>query len=123
MISRRLTLWALAYGLLIWLEATLIIRWAGDLVFIPENKLWTVGGFVITALIAYAIGWFFFATFQTPPAARAAAASLICAWIEDVFPTMTAAQERLFAGWLVWGYGIGLLSGLWPARLPRVPVK
>ena len=134
MISRRLTLWALAYGLLIWLEATLIIRWAGDLVFIPENKLWTIGGFVVTALIAYAIGWCFFATFQTPPAARAAAALLICAvgliafafvfaWIDDVFPNMTAAQERLFAGWLVWGYGIGLLSGLWPARLPRVPTK
>ncbi|MBL8781385.1 MAG: DUF5367 family protein [Alphaproteobacteria bacterium] len=124
--------WAIAYGLFIWLEATLIIRWAGDLVFVPESTIWTVSVFVLTAPLVYAIGWFFFATFQTPPGARAAAAVLICAagliadamvvlWIDNVFPTMTEAQARLFAGWVPWAYGLGLLSGVWPSRLIRVP--
>ncbi len=132
MISPRLALWALAYGLLIWFEATLIIRWAGDLIFIPENKIWTIGGFVVTAALVFAVGWFFFATFQTPPAARAASAILICAvgliadafvfsWIDTVFPDMSSEQQRLFAVWIVWAYGVGLISGLWPQKLIRVP--
>ena len=132
MISQRLALWALAYGLFIWLEATLIIRWAGDLIFIPESTIWTIGGFIMTAVIVYGIGWFFFTTFQTSPAARAAATVLICAvgliadafvfvWIDAVLPYMTDAQERLFASWVAWAYGLGLLSGIWPARLIRVP--
>ena len=41
--------------------------------------------------------------------------------IDRVFPDMTSAQERLFAAWLAWAYGIGLVSGIWPARMPRVP--
>jgi hypothetical protein len=133
-IPHRTALWALAYGLFIWLEATLIIRWAGDLIFIPESTVWTVGGFILTAPLVYAIGWFFFATFQTPPGARAAAAVLICAagliadafvfvWIDSVFPYMADAQERLFASWVLWAYGLGLLSGVWPARLIRVPAN
>ena len=132
MISQRLALWALAYGIFIWLEATLIIRFAGDLIFVPESMAWTIGGFVVTAVLAFAIGWFFFATFQTPPAARAAAAIFICAigligdafvfsWIDTVFPQMTAEQQRLFACWVAWAYGVGLISGLWPKNLMRVP--
>jgi hypothetical protein len=132
MISLRLALWALGYGLLIWFEAAVIIRWAGDLVFVPESAVWTVGLFVVTAWLVFAIGWFFFYTFQTPPRERAGAAIVICAAglvadafltlsIDRVFPDMTPAQERLFAAWLAWAYGIGLVSGIWPARMPRVP--
>ena len=132
MISQRVALWALGYGLLIWFEATLMIRWAGDLIFVPESVPWTVGSFVITAWLVFAVGWFFFYTFQTAPIVRAQAAILICAVglvadafvtlaIDRVFPDMTAPQERLFAAWLAWAYGIGLVSGLWPLRMPRVP--
>ena len=130
MISHRVALWAL--GLFIWFESTIIIRWAGNLVFVPENVPWIIGTFAATALLVFSIGWFFFATFQTPPPARAAAAILICAiglvadagvfgWINDVFPQMTASQERLFAGWVAWAYGLGVISGLWPRHLLRVP--
>ena len=132
MITQRTALYALAYGLLIWFEATLMIRWAGDLIFVPESVPWTVGSFVITAWLVFAVGWFFFYTFQTAPIVRAQAAILICAVglvadafvtlaIDRVFPDMTAPQERLFAAWLAWAYGIGLVSGLWPLRMPRVP--
>ncbi|HEX5690483.1 MAG TPA: DUF5367 family protein [Roseiflexaceae bacterium] len=132
MISRRVALWALGYGLLIWFEATLIIRWADDLIFVPESFAWSVGLFLLTAWLVFAVGWFFFYAFQTPPIERAGAAILICAvglvantfvtlFIDRVFPNMTAPQERLFAAWLAWAYGIGLVSGVWPARMPRVP--
>lgn len=132
MIPTRLALWAVGYGLLIWLEATLIIRWTGDLIFVPGDAVWIAGTFVVTSITVFLVGWFFFASFQTPPQTRAAAALLICAtglmadafvlsWIDVVFPDMDAAQARLFAIWLSWAYGLGLLSGLWPKKLPYVP--
>jgi hypothetical protein len=47
--------------------------------------------------------------------------AVVIGWIDIAFPDMSAGQERLFASWIVWAYGIGLLSGLWPRRLARVP--
>lgn len=132
MISNRLALYAMAYGLLIWFEATVIVRWFGGFVLIPGNTLLTVAVFLLTVPLVFAIGWFFFTAFQTKPLERAVTTILICAaglvadafvfvWIENVFPVMSATQERMFASWLLWAYGLGLLSGIWPARLPRVP--
>ena len=133
MLSRRLTLWALGYGLLVWFETTLIIRWAVNIIFVPDSLPWTIGGFVVTAGLVFVVGWVFFTTFKTPPAARAASAIVICSvglvadacvfgWINLVFPDMTLPQQRLFAGWVAWAYGIGLVSGIWPKHLYRVPV-
>jgi zinc transporter ZupT len=132
MIAPRLALWAIAYGLLIWFEATLTIRFLGNYVLVPGNTLLTVAVFALTVPLVVAIGWFFFAAFQTRPLDRAIAAILICAsglsadafvfvWIENVFPVMSATQGRMFASWLLWAYGVGLLSGVWPRILPRVP--
>ena len=130
--STRLALWAIGYGLLIWFEATIIIRWAGDLIFVPDNLAWTIATFMVSVVIVFLVGWTFFATFQTPPSARMGAAVLIVAVglvaetfvflrIEGVFPDMTLAQQREFAAWVVWSYGLGLLSALWPRLLWRVP--
>lgn len=132
MISTRLTLWAVGYGLLIWFEATLIIRWVGNLIFVPGDTVWMGGVFFVTSVAVFLIGWSFFAWFRTPPPTRTAAALIICAtgliadaivlsWLDVVFPEMNAAQARLFAIWLSWAYGLGLLSGVWPKSLPYVP--
>ena len=132
MIPTRLALWAIAYGLLIWFEATLMIRFLGNYLLVPGNTLLTVAVFALTVPLVVAIGWFFFAAFQTRPLERAIAAILICAagliadacvfvWIETVCPVRSETQGRMFASWLLWAYGIGLLSGVWPRRLPRVP--
>jgi hypothetical protein len=133
MISSRLTAWALGYGLVVWFETTLIIRWFVDLIFIPDSLVWTVGGFAITAGLVFVVGWVFFAWMKTPPVQRMASAIIICsiglvadafvfAYIDQVFPSMTLEQQRLFAGWVVWAYGIGLVSGIWPRHLYWVPV-
>lgn len=125
-------MWAIGYGLLIWFEATIIIRWAGDLIFVPESVPWTVGTFLVSAVLVFVVGWAFFATFQTPPASRTTSAILIVAvgllantfvflHIDAVFPEMTLAQQHQFAAWTVWSYGLGQLSAIWPKRLWRVP--
>lgn len=132
MISQRTAIYALAFGLLIWFEATLTARWLGDYIFVPSDMSRTIMLFALTPAIVYAVGWFFFYTFQTPREARASAAILICAiglvanaavlgWIDMVLPDMDVAEGRLFASWVAWAYGIGLLSGLWPRHLARVP--
>jgi len=134
MLSRRLTLWSLGYGLLIWFEAALTIRLLGNYIFVPDRLIWMALIFAGTAVLAFAIGWFFFQWFQTTPAQRAATALLICAvgLIGDTavlmlpdffFPGMTKDQLFWFSAWFAWGYGIGLLSGLWPRFLYGVPVE
>ena len=132
MISQRTALFAIGYGLLIWFEATLMIRWFGDWVFQPDNLQVTIGLFVGTLLVVYSVGWFFFWSFKTPREERAAAAILICAIglvanaavlgaSAQVFPAFTLAQHQLFASWVAWAYGTGLLSGLWPRKMPLLP--
>jgi len=133
MLSRRLTLWALGFGLLIWFEAAATIRFFGDYIFVPDRLVWMAIIFAGTAVLAFSIGWFYFYCFKTPPAQRAASALLICAvgLLGDTgilmqpgffFPSMTNQQIAWFGAWFAWGYGIGLLSGLWPSRLYGVPV-
>ena len=111
----------------------MIIRLGLDLIFIPDSFIWTVGGFAVTAALGFVVGWVYFAWLKTPPIARLASALVICsvglvadafvfAYIDQVFPAMTLAQQRLFAGWVVWAYGIGLISGIWPRKLYGVPV-
>ena len=132
MIQPRTALFALGYGALIWFEATLTIRFLGDSIFIPENLQFTAALFALTPLIVYAVGWCFFYMLKTPREERAAAAILICAiglvgdaavlgWSTTVLPDLDMEQQRLFASWVAWAYGTGLLSGLWPSKMPGVP--
>ena len=134
MISNRLALWAIGYGLLIWFEATVMVRWFGDYLFVPRQTALTIAVFAAAVPLVFAIGWFFFASFKTSPLERAASAIIIVAagliadafvfvWIENVFPVMGTTQARMFASWLLWAYGIGLLSGVWPRRLRWVPAE
>ena len=132
MIQQRTALYALGYGALIWLEATLTIRYLGNWIFMPQDMQATAALFALTPLVVYAVGWCFFYMFKTPREERAAAAILICAiglvgdalvlgWSTTVYPDFDADQQRLFASWVAWAYGTGLLSGLWPSRMPGVP--
>jgi hypothetical protein len=134
MLSRNLTLWAIGYGLLIWFEAALTIRILGNYIFVPDHLVWMAMIFAGTAALAFAIGWFFFQWFQTTPPQRAGSALLICAvgLIGDTivlmqpdlfFPGMTKDQVAWFGAWFAWGYGVGLLSGLWPRVLYGVPAE
>lgn len=131
-IQPRTALYALAYGLFIWFEATLSIRWFADWIFIPGNSSATFALFALTPALVYAFGWFFYRMFATPRDERAAAAILICAvgliadaaalgWNDMVFPDLDFDQQRLLASWIAWAYGTGLISGLWPRKLPLLP--
>lgn len=132
LIRPRTALFAVGYGLLIWFEATIMIRWLGEWVFLPQSTPFTIALFAVTVLVVYSIGWCFFYMFRTPHVERAASAVLICAaglianaavigWNAQVFPSFTPEQHRLFASWVVWAYGTGLISGIWPRQMPFMP--
>jgi hypothetical protein len=132
LIRPRTALFAVGYGLLIWFEATIMIRWLGEWIFLPQSTPFTIALFAVTVLVVYSIGWCFFYMFRTPHVERAASAVLICAaglianaavigWNAQVFPSFTPEQHRLFASWVVWAYGTGLISGIWPRQMPFMP--
>ena len=132
LIRPRTALFAVGYGLLIWFEATIMIRWLGEWIFLPQSTPFTVALFAATVLVVYSVGWCFFYMFRTPHVERAASAVLICAaglianaavigWNAQVFPSFTPEQHRLFASWVVWAYGTGLISGIWPRQMPFMP--
>jgi hypothetical protein len=125
-------IWAVLYGLYIWVQATLTIRWVGDSIFKPDDPLFMVIVFVVSFGLVYGAGYFFFKLFKLNPFQRADAAILICAaglladipvflYTDFFFPDMTAEQFPWFAAWVVWGYGVGILTGVFPKRLAGLP--
>lgn len=124
--------WAVLYGLYIWLQATLTIRWFGDSIFVPSEPLLMLAVFLVSIGLVYGAGYFFFKLFALNPFQRADAAILICAagLIADIpvllyqpffLPHMTAEQLPWFAAWVFWGYGVGILTGVFPKHIAGLP--
>lgn len=120
------------YGLYIWVQATLTIRLAGEWIFVPDDVLYMTAVFAVSFLLVYGAAYFFFKLFALGPGGRAEAAILICAagLIADIpvflygdvfFPDMSAAQFSWFGAWVMWGYGTGILTGVFPRHLAGLP--
>ena len=58
-------LFAIGYGLLIWFEATIMIRWLGEWIFLPESTAFTIALFAATVVVVYTVGWCFFYMFAS----------------------------------------------------------
>jgi hypothetical protein len=124
--------WAVLYGLYIWIQATLTIRWFGGSIFIPDEPYFMAIVFLASIGLVYGAGYFFYKLFALNPFQRADAAILICAagLIADIpvilylpffFPDMTAAQMPWFAAWVISGYGAGILTGVFPRHIAGLP--
>lgn len=124
--------WAVLYGLYIWVQATLTIRWFGESIFRPDEPVFMAIVFLVSLGLVYGAGYFFYKLFSLNPFQRADAAILICAagLIADIpvllykdffFPDMTVAQVQWFAVWVFWGYGVGILTGVFPKHIPGLP--
>lgn len=71
--------WAVLYGLYIWVQATLTIRWFGDSIFVPDDTARMAVVFIVSLGLVYGAGYFFYKLFSLNPFQRADAAILICA--------------------------------------------
>ena len=125
-------IWAILFGLYIWVQATITIRLGTDLIFKPDDLGYMAIVFAVTGIAVYGAGIFFYRLFSLSPFDRATAGILICAvglladmpvaiHYKDVFPDMTPEQFSWFVAWVIWGYGVGILTGIWPKNLPGLP--
>ena len=121
--------WAVLYGLYIWVQATLTIRWFGDAIFRPGEPFYMAFVFVVTIGLVYGAGWFFYRMFKLNGLDRAIAGIVICAAIcfanipallntSWFFPDIKAGQLPWLAAWDLWGIGVGILTGILPNNLP-----
>jgi hypothetical protein len=125
-------IWAVIYGLYIWVQATLTIRWFGSYIFLPNEPAIMAGVFLVTVGMVYGAAYFFYKMFALTAFQRADAAILICAagLVADIpvflywhifFPDLSTALTPWVAAWIMWGYGIGILTGVVPRHLPGLP--
>jgi hypothetical protein len=125
-------IWAVLYGLYIWAQATLTIRWFGGFILRPDDPVFMSVVFLVTVGLVYGVGYFFYKLFMLDPFQRADAGILICAagLIADIpvflyasvfFPDMTPEQFPWFAAWVVWGFGVGILTGVIPKHIAGLP--
>jgi hypothetical protein len=124
--------WALLYGLYIWVQVTLTIRWFGDWIFKPDDAVFMGIVFLASVGLVYGAGYFFYKLFMLSPFQRADAGVLICAagLLADIpvflhksffFPDMTPEQFPWFAAWAIFGYGVGILTGVFPKHIAGLP--
>lgn len=120
-------IWAFLYGLYIWFQATLTIRFFPNEIFKPDDPLFMVAVFAFSGLAVYAAAWVFFRLFDLGIRHRFEAVALICGaglfadigvaiYIRDVFPAMDPRAHGWFAAWVFWGYAVGLMTPFWPRR-------
>lgn len=127
------TVFFVGLGFLLWLVATIFFRLLGQFLLDPASPALVAATFVLTApVIALAI-YPAYAVVGVDAAERPAAAALVVlpGMLLDVlslfffgtsFPNLSvlsASADALFGAWLLWAYGLILLSGFFPRRTPR----
>lgn len=121
-------------GLLLWLLATLFFRVIGQFLLDPGSPVLVVAVFVLTGpLIAGAV-YPAYALRNLPDEDRPAAAVCIAlpgmlidvfalAFFGTLFPNLSAlsdASDALFGAWLLWAYGLILVTGIFPRHSVRL---
>ncbi len=108
---------------MIWLIATLIIRFWGEIFFIPDNNLSMLTNFLFSLFFLPPLAYSLFNWQNVEPFQRKDAA--ICLAIPGMlfdalstyffpwfFPNLPDGANGVFGAWLLWGYAIVLITGL-----------
>ena len=108
---------------LIWLIATLVLRFWGQTFFIPESNVSMVASFLFSLFFLPPLAYSLFHWQNVKPMQRrdAAICLAIPGMLLDVmatyffpyfFPNMSNGANGAFGAWLLWGYAIVLMTGL-----------
>ena len=108
---------------LIWLIATLVLRFWGQTFFIPDNNLSMIASFLFSLFFLPPLAYSLFYWQNVEPVVRkdAAICLAIPGMLLDVmatyffpyfFPNMPYEANGVFGAWLLWGYAIMLMTGL-----------
>lgn len=110
-------------GVLVWLEATVVIRLWGHKFFIPESNLSMGGTFLFSLLFLPLLVYALFRWKQIPPHQCSTAAICLAApgllldvvfvyFFRQFFPNMPATADGAVGSCLLWGYALVLVTGL-----------
>lgn len=121
-----------AWGFVLWVTATIFLRFLGRVLLDPQSVV-VVLTFVVTVPLIAAATYTVYAHRSLTAAERPAAAACVVLpgilldvfsllAFGSVFPRLSstsASADAVFAAWILWAYGLILLTGFFPQRLPR----
>lgn len=118
------------WGCLVWIGATASFRWFGGWLIQPANPGWMILFYLLTIPIVAAITLPLYrgrraAGLNLPAAAAAIAVPgmlldiVSLNWYSSMFPSMSVDSAPAFTAWLMWAYGLILLSGWTGVRRNR----
>lgn len=112
---------------MIWLVATLIIRFWGEIFFIPDSNVSMIASFLFSVFFLPPLAYSLFVWQNIEPMQRKDAA--ICLAIPGMlldaltnyffpyfFPNLPDAANGAFGAWLLWGYAIVLITGIFTSQ-------
>ena len=116
-------IFSLVFGFSVWLIATLIFRFWGDVFFLIENAFVLIGFFLSTIPILYLLAKWVFNRYKLTGSRRLestvlmAIPGMICdvaclKFHYSVFPKLTLEQAIVLGAWILWAYVIVLLIGV-----------
>ncbi|MDN4492720.1 DUF5367 family protein [Ureibacillus aquaedulcis] len=112
----------IGWGFLLWLLATILFRFFGQLLLIPGNELLVIVSFLI-ALPLIAIATYPYYIIRKIPQSKRLYTSVQIAlpgmlldtlsiiYFEKLFPNLHIDSLPFFASWLLWAYSLILISG------------
>lgn len=131
--NRRL-IFFVGWGLLLWLAATLFFRLVGQLLLVPGAPVLIIATFVLTVPLIAAVTYPAYAVGKLTDTGRPAAAVCVAlpgmlldvlglAFFEMIFPnfaSLSTSSDAVFGAWLLWAYGLILITGIFPRHSERL---
>ena len=113
------------WGFLVWLGASLIFRFLGQVFFIPDNTLLIVLSFIFVVPLILVLTFPIYklkkiqenedrikaAVFIALPGMLIDSVVLI--YFDQVFVNLSVETDRFFASWLMWAYSLILFTGFY----------
>jgi hypothetical protein len=110
------------WGILLWLSATLLFRFFGQLFLIAGNEPLLLTVFILTIPLITAATYPYYYFRKIPQSKRIRSSVQIALpgmildifsilYFEKVFPNLHSDSLPLFASWLMWAYSLILISG------------
>lgn len=126
-VKKTETLFYGVYGLALWAIGAIVLRLAGDLVFQPGGGWRLALAFVLTVPLVVAFTTPVYERMGLPRAHWLGATvvillsnvgpdALALAFFQGIFPNVDPEAARYVGAWLLWTYGVFLLTGFMASR-------
>lgn len=113
----------LFWGFLVWLGASLIFRFLGQIFFITDSLGWMAASYILVVPLILVLTLPIYKIKNITGSERLKAAvyialpgmlidSIVLVYFDNVFVNLPADTDRYFASWLMWAYSLIIITGL-----------